>query len=320
MIMSEILAFLAFILKVLEYLSTVLDSKWITLPVTSLLNYLSAILLFLSIFLWLYSSNKRLEKVDAIAEEMKKINKLEWIAKYGFIGVLVSDLINLDKVRAHNIAGFQTISPIFSKLIPQSARDFYNLETGEQDQIQLRELHIVDTFLFNLINALPSGSVWMGISRLQSPEAWEEKSATIDFYNFHETVKKRSNLQEIKALRLYLFEDKKHMEDMSCVMNELHQNKLAVRYLLESGFSSDISLVWVPIDSDNKTNHLLDVNPIELLEGNSTTHQPLCAIKFVTRGGMELDEMNIYSAGVTFDQFALNFKKEWNKADSIIYC
>jgi hypothetical protein len=74
---SEILAGLALLVKILEYVGKQIpwgEGRTFE-PTAALFSYLSIALLLASVLLWLHSSNKRLEKVDDIAGQLGEMKK-----------------------------------------------------------------------------------------------------------------------------------------------------------------------------------------------------------------------------------------------------
>lgn len=306
------LAVLGAAAKVAEYGARGPLQPYVPASTADKLSALSWILFVLSAVVWLHISSKRLEKMDQIAQDLVQIRDMERLARYGLSGVLVASLLGGEHVHAHGKAGYETISPILWEHIPRSAKGFYDLDRGELEEIRLREFHIVDTFLLNLIKALPNGSVWMGISRLNSPDAWREKTAAIDFYNFHRDVESRSSKKEMTVTRLYVFNQDEHVDAMMPIMDQQRQAGIDVRHVTNRPNLRDISLVWIPThahsggSSANATQAAL-----EAVLRQDGAYQPLCAIEFQTRGGRELDEMVLHAPGRAFDELAFTFQSNW---------
>lgn len=250
--LSQFFVIIALLLQIIEYL---VNNFKAFLPLekvfsSELFPFFSILLLLGSALLWLQSTDERLEKIDEIESHLNRLGQLEKMSQYGHSSVLVANLH--ESTYAHVQAGYETISPILWKGIPQLAEEFHELKRGKDSPIVLKEYHVVDTFVFNLIKALPTGSVWMGISRLQSADAWREKTAHYEFHEFDITVKNRIQKREITVFRLYVFEDEQHIEEMMSIMQGQHEARLKVKYIIAKGNSAndnsldDISLIWTP--------------------------------------------------------------------------
>lgn len=319
---GEILAGLALVTKIIEYAvkSVMPVGMGTTLePLTGFLSFLSTAFLLAGVILWLHSSEQKLKKVDQIADQL---DRLEGKALYGSTGVSVANLLGLQngsETLAHCRAGGLTISPLLFDSIPRVVRDFYDLNSGDKDELKLKDRHMVDNFLYNLIKQIPIGSFWFGVSLLQNPEAWQKKTANMAYYNFQREVERRTENQEINYFRLLYFEDELHRENMDSIIQEQQKAKLQLRYKATASALEDTSIIWVPVKESKKAVKIKDLNfPIQELENKSNEFKPLCAIKFETRGGRDLDEMEIYSPKTSnFDRLLRNFKDNWKDARDI---
>jgi hypothetical protein len=292
----------------------------------NILHYLSVGLFMATAVVWLRSSDRKLKKVDDVAEKLvditKDLNHLQLIARYGHSGTLIANLVGLGG-RLNNLVHCQvgglTISPLLLEQIPRSARDFYQLGKGEQDQLTLREIHIVDSFVLNLIKELPRGSVWLGVTQLQSPEAWKQQTANAAFHEFQEEVVRRTSNGEIIFYRLWCFDDEGHMDQMKEVLKQHGNAGIRTRYLVGDEVPPDMSLTWVPrtaIGSGVASNPGNRDNPIEIIKSDHLA--PLCGVRFRTRGSRELDEMTLIAPeSDAFKQLRHDFSQCWLKASNV---
>lgn len=323
--LSEFIAGLALLAKILEQAGKLSGRAEVESFVT-IAGFLSISLLFFSIVLWLHSSTRRLEKVDLIAERLDKIKEeleqLDRMARYGSTGAMVNRLYGLqDKlnIRPHCQAGGLTFSPLIFDDFPKAVKDFYKLNRGEETELKIKDQHIVDNFLLHLITQLPKGSNWFGISRLQSPAAWGRQTANVAYFEFQNAVEKRTKDREINYFRLLLFDDDAHRESMEPILHQQEISEMHLRYIVGGSSMDDISIIWVPVHDLARADTVKDLDsPIDELAANTNTFQPLCGIKFQTRGGRELDEMTIYSPEtIEFKDMRLQFRTRWKNAKAL---
>lgn len=261
-----------------------------------------------------------------VTAQLKRIESvvvhLDQTARYGSTGVLVAALLGLQnkmKVREHCHAGGLTISPLLLENLPETASAFYDMLCGRKQELKLSEHHIVDNFLLNLIKALPPGSTWMGITRLQSREAWRSKSTTVAYYDFQRIAERQTKKRELNYFRLWCFDNERHFEHMKEIMNRQLKSGFQIRYTTGGGLE-DISIIWVPTADTADAVTIKEVdNPIDEVEARSDTFQPLCAIKFLPpRGGRELDEMTICSPSTDeFRRLCMEFQDNWRQAKDL---
>lgn len=324
--LSESIAGLALLAKIVEQAGKNSTNPQVQ-AVTAIAGFLSISLLFFSIVLWLHSSTRRLEKVDQISDRLDKIKaeleQLDRMARYGSTGAMVNRLYGLQdalNLRPHCQAGGMTFSPLLFDDLPKAVKDFYQLNRGEETELKIKDQHIVDNFLLHLINQLPCGSNWFGVSRLQSAEAWGRQTANVAYCDFQSAVEKRTKDREINYYRLLLFEDEAHRADMEPILLQQQTAELHLRYTVGGSSMDDISIIWVPVHDAHKAITLADLDdPIEELSADDPSEfKPLCGIRFQTRGGRELDEMTIYSPQTfEFKDMSLQFRKRWKTAKTL---
>ena len=289
-----------------------------------LLAILVAVVAFLAYYRAEALTGEGPEKIQIIAAQLERIRndlrELDQMARFGSSGLLVAALLGLqDKVKmsAHCHAGGLTISPILLQNLPETASGFYDMLQGIKHELKLTEHHLVDNFLRNLVKALPRGSTWLGITRLQSPEAWHDKTANVAFYEFQRIVEQRTKNQELINYRLWSFDDKKHLLDVDIkeIMHGQRDNGLEIRFKTEP--MEDISIIWIPTRETDKPVKIKQVDsPIEEIESKPDKFQRLCAITFKPpRGGRELEEMTIWSPkNDEFTRLCRYFDKNWKEA------
>jgi hypothetical protein len=326
---AEFVAGLALAVKVAEGVVKLVPSQgvWHLEPIALILAYLSWALLLVSVLLWLRTSAQQLEKVDEIARQLATANResalRDRVARYASGGVWVASLLDLRRRfdgHVHCHAGGVTLSHLLLDVFTNAAKEFHDLTSGQQEKLTLREYHVVDSFLLNLMKALPTGSIWLGISRLQSPEAWQRKSSHADFHDFQRLVESRTKARDIAFFRLWCFEDDNHFREMEPILARQAQAKLNLRHITGKSMPEDISIIWVPTSQVTHVNEIKDVNdPIAEIKERTFDFQPLCGINFETRGGRELDEMTLYSPkeGV-FRELCINFQNSWQKGNNFI--
>jgi hypothetical protein len=332
---SEGLAITGAVLKLAQIVG---ESYGLPQDAKNLLSGASVFLLFASVFVWLRTSRKRLEKIEGISEKVKAIDatvqkldpiaaaistlegefkSIDTIARYGAGGTHLAKLLRTE----HHVfgkTGGQTLSDVVLDLYSRAAQDLHGFTTatGNQHKVELSEYHVVDKFLFRLINALPIGTVWLGATRLQSSDAWTEGIAEPSYFQFDYVACQRTSAKTMRYLRLWCFDSLQRQEEARDVM--LRQMKFGIEVkALRSQRLKDFSIIWVPKEgAPAESAHGLDTQQLfnELALGQR--FQSLCGIEFRARGGKELDAMTLYGPG--HDEFRSMFSEfvsSWQVAE-----
>jgi hypothetical protein len=262
----------------------------------------------------------RIEQSNARHETLEKIfprlDQIEQIARHDSSRALVAALLGLqDNLKVHCHAGGLTISSLLLKDLPRTATQFYKMGEGKEDKLTLTEHQLVDNFLLHLIKALPDGSIWFGITRLQNLAAWRRKSTTAAYYDFQRIAEIRTRNQALSYFRLWAFDDEKHVQAMRDVMDRQCEAGFQARISVGRSLD-DISMIWIPTKPMQKALAVRDLNaPIDEMDEKADLYQSLCAIKFEARGGRELDEMTIFSpSNDAFRRLCIHFQENWKTA------
>jgi hypothetical protein len=259
--------------------------------------------------------------MDILQRIERELPELDHLARIGASGTLVTALLGLQdrmNFRAHCHAGALTISPILLENLPQTANAFYEMLRDQRREVSLKEHHIVDSFLRNLINALPRGSCWLGITRLTSAEAWAKDSANMAYYEFQTIAERRTKDGDLNYFRLWSLHDEEHVGRMRSLMTDQCSAGFRTRYAT-GALLDDISIIWIPARESGRLAAVEVSSPLDTLESQPDKFEPLCAIEFTrVRGARELDEMTISSPTTDkFKELCLYFRRHWESATSL---
>lgn len=271
-------------------------------------------------------TGKEPENLRTISKQLQRIEDellhRDQTARYGSSGLLIAALLGLQDSPdslSHCHAGGLTISSILLGNIPNTANEFSDLFHGKRTDATLTEHHVVDNFLRNLLRTLPVGSVWLGVTQLQSPDAWQELTANVAYYDFQTNVVRRVGNQELTYFRLWNFADDKHLRDpeIESIMRKQQEAGLQIRFTHKAALD-DLSLIWVPKHKTKKALTLGD-SPVDDIEAKANLLRPLCAIKFRNpRGGRELEEIKVYAPkSREFTELRRDFREGWESGKSI---
>lgn len=313
---SQKLVVASLIIKVGQYIGESLGYKNQFNTLFDFASFASIILFGVSIVLWLNKSQKKLEKLDGISV---RIEDIDLAARYGFGPVHLANLLRA-RTHAHGHAGGETLCDVMLRVYGNAAQDLHNLTTGSKDEVELAEYHVVDKFLANLIRVLPAGAVWLGVTKLQTADAWVKDSAEPSYFEFQELVEGRTKAHEISYFRLWCFDTEMRENEMVNILQAQKDAGVNTRTVVSAGVP-DMSLIWVPrkglkLNGSKKAVDLDALFPRLLSTG---AYEPLCAIQFTARGGKELDSMKLFAPNAErFTQLRIQFKRSWDRGKAVL--
>lgn len=281
---------------------------------------LSLLLFGLSLVLWLNTSRKGLEKVEALAQRVEDIKKelddVDHIARYGRGPVHLASLLRSQNF-LHGQAGGETLSEVFLHTYAVIAEDLYALTRGTKDRVEFVEYHLVDKFLLNLMRTLPTGSIWLGTTRLHDRDAWEKGHAEPSYFQFQELVEQRTRSKDIHYFRLWCFESLASKAGVMSTVRSQSDAGLCQRTCVD-GTVPDMSIIWVPVSGTARKQQPVCTPEFFSHAIANNEYSPLCAIEFRARGGKELDAMTLH-APVSDDFMRMRkvFLQKWSLAEAV---
>jgi hypothetical protein len=197
----------------------------------------------------------------------------------------------------------------------QAAEEFRRLRSGDATVVKLTEASIINLFLKNLVESLPTRSVWLGISRLQDSGAWEEGSAEPSYYEFERAVETRIQRENLTYLKVLCFENDERYEQMAHIAKRQVSRGLHLRSYVKPEMPNDMSLIWVPATSVLPECDLED--PIGFLERSNEKFEPLCGLRFGIRADREVYTMDLVGPNTQeFVDLKMVFRRCWKGAGS----
>lgn len=316
---GEFVALTAVLVKVIQLLAKPPE------PIKTSLETLSVALLFLSVFIMLRHVAQRMSSLDKVSKQVSDIadelERRDGAGRYGLGAAAVARLLDLARRegnRPHGQAGGRILSYLMLEVFTKAAHDMSRLAAGEGDSVDLIEYHVADRFVHALIDSLPAGSAWIGISRLQNVDAWRQQTAHVDFRDFQKAVERRCTGEQINYLRLWCFDEECRRKEMDTILEEHRKAGLVQRWMVDTDSADDLSIIWVPRRPMIKRTEIGNIErPIDEWESGIDL-EPLCGIRFKTRGGRELEGMTIFSpASDEFRNLCHNWERRWPRATAV---
>jgi hypothetical protein len=238
--------------------------------------------------------------------------RIDLVARYGASAVWLARLLNPQAADRQSLphckAGGETLSHLLLNRYTTTAEEFHRLQSGSAKGVKLIEASIINLFLKNLVEALPDGSVWLGISRLQASDAWGEGKAEPSYYDSENAVERCIRAKNLKYLRLLCFETQDRYAEMRHIISQQLRKGIHLQLLIKKDLPADMSLIWGPPTMQGGTFNVQD--PIRSLENQG--HVPLCGLAFGIRADREVYTMDLFvPSAPEFLEFNYAFGRAW---------
>jgi hypothetical protein len=306
--------------------------------VKTFLNIATIVLLLLSTLIYIETSWERLELIESKLERYaeasaqsfesmeSKLNQSQEVTDCTTVMRLIQGLIETPEREVTSpvrIAAGHTLKGLSTGPMRRHAEGFSRLgDPGQNEGMELKEYPLVDTFHFHLIKWLPRGSVWLGITRLDEPSAWEHVSGNKDYLNFEEELEERTGKRgNLTVLRIFCLGSEDKAVAMRGIMLGQLKARVHVRKLVERNSIDppDMAVIWAPKNGVNS--RPLQVpstgNVGQFFEQFKQTYVPVCALNVTPRNGRELDRVTVYAPqdyGEKFEELQEIFEKTWQRA------
>lgn len=250
---------------------------------------------------------------DALEELTNHIQDLETEAKSKISQRALNKTSAIKKV-PHVFAG-HTIADASYRHTNEFVGDLVGVYKRNRSEIKIDEHFVINEWLAKLSSCLENGSVWMGITHLDS--GWTEGGADPGFLNFSQTLENRSKKKQLIILRLYCLREMKALEELKKHFLEVKKSGIVARYCIVPNVANappDITILW------SKPRDFLDRrstnSPAATIAGRSAL--PLCAMEFTTRHGRSVSEVRVHDGkSDEFDKLKAIYDDAWSKGRSL---
>jgi hypothetical protein len=217
-------------------------------------------------------------------------------------------------------AAGEVLQNIVSDYIPRIAGTIDQFLKNPEGNIEVDDHSPIFSLIYRVGKNLPVGSAWLGITHMDSREAWTH-SLDDGLIQFRDLMRTRAKAIELEVYRLYYFENDNRRLALEPELQAETLSKIEVRTLTGAKQTPpDISVIFVPRNGRaqgrsrekprepiNKTD-----DPIGAL---MTTHTPLCVMQYETRAGALVTRLVINAgASDSFEWAAGQFTKWWKMA------
>lgn len=279
------------------------------------MRYGGVVLLMGSLVFAIVKIGEALELVEQIS---KRHFILDGMARYGASGVALANLLSQaedgEKRFPHAVAGGATLSELILEKYSLAAESFLDLLQKKQIEVSLPEESVINTFLRNLVNKLPEGSVWLGTSRLQEASAWHQATGEPSFLKFENRLEERVRGKEIVCFRSICFEDDSRLGTMGPEIEKQRKAGIKISTCINKRRPQDLTVIWIPTANKRlSTKEQSPENPWIELEKEKSGYVALCGLCFDIRGDRETSQLRIIPPnGQVFDGLKQDFLATWN--------
>lgn len=220
-----------------------------------------------------------------------------------------------------HISCAMTLEHIANDFLPNTAERVSKLNAKQySSSVSVSDLQVVTRLLEGLINKLPQGSVWLGLSKLQKPEAWGK-----DLGGWNEKLLERSENGDIHICRIWALDTDKQLKlrtgigeqskSIKEVMEDQQKRRVFVRYVVKP-YPDDFLLIWVPQADGTRLNlellASLPNDPISVLK--RAGYKRLHGLRFDISSSLVLATVNILSFDETERGEEAIFTAAWSSS------
>lgn len=204
------------------------------------------------------------------------------------------------------------LDEMIKSYVPNISHNLQGLAKNDSLELEIQDHSPIFELMYKMGRYLPKKGAWMGITRLQSSEAWTNPYDK-QFIHFRDLMRESAKKGEMSVLRLYFFETKEAYKNLKSVLEDEVENNIVTRYLIGGKPPPDISILWIPpknlnIDEDSMNDHHDD--PIS--RAFSLGYEPICLLDYDTYSGSLLTKMTICRpASKLFKGRVIDFRESW---------
>jgi hypothetical protein len=218
--------------------------------------------------------------------------------------------------RIHLLAGINVLQEMHKLNVHGNFKSMEGLGEKRAQSASLKDRSIAFLFLKELLELLPSGGVWFGVTHLTSPKVWRGKQLSEDFNNYRGNMWTRATAGDIRVFRIYYFSNAHDFHQMSTVLEDERNNGVLVRYMIGGQPPPDMSLLWSPAAPSKRSHLELDGitshSNIEAMK--SRGFLPICGIKFDVRSHEQLNDVEVNDPDSDeFRTLLRKFTEAWSK-------
>lgn len=252
-------------------------------------------------------------------EYLKELHANEFPALMAKIEEMGSDGNNKFHVQKTNKV-FKSV--VHNELLEQGkklveASEEISKASDNNPNLEIKEIWPVYDTLYQMSLGLPSGGVWLGITRLENPSAWKNPVIR-PFKDMKNNVGERAEKGEITVFRLYVFSSEDVFKELEEDLISEASKGINIKYIYDKPGGDrlrDISILWKPAQGSNgKADFSGNVtNPIEVI--NNAAFERLCGISFTDYLSAILTEAQIHAPeSDEFQKLVDHFSQSWKAA------
>lgn len=250
------------------------------------------------------------DKIETLSESTHALIRFG-----GAASTVAQALLRASEGGPHARAGTRALENYALTVLPNRANEL--LQLTPERTFRLVEHHYINDFLLRLVEELPAGSIWCGVTHLT--EGWLEPSAEPGYLEVVRRIQDRSRAGELTALRIYCSASEGDLAPLKAHLRRERESGIQVATLVAGAGEwrpPDLTLIWPPVPRELRAELVNQSDPIDRLRKSAPL--PACAMEFATTAGRMIRELNIHgSQSPAVLPLVQNFERAWGQAQQL---
>jgi hypothetical protein len=264
------------------------------------------------------------KKLDALAEMTGFFNRQE--KRLDTANLETNILRSLVRIyhqatpnRIHLLAGIKVLQEMHRLNVQGNFRRMEEFGDNRSGQVFLEDRSLAFLFLREILELLPTGGVWFGVTHLTNRKVWRGRELSDEFNDYRARMWDRASKREITVFRIYYFSSRDDFRQMQDTLDSEQENNVIVKYIVGgSNHPPDMSLLWMPVSTAGQTK--LDPEKVNSHLSVASMHSeglsPVCGIEFEVRSNEQLNKVFVNDPDSEgFKSLLRKFVDAWERDD-----
>jgi hypothetical protein len=167
----------------------------------------------------------------------------------------------------------------------------------ERKRMELYDYWPIHNYLDNLVDSLPDGACWCGITLLEKRDAWLNP-VDDKFKDFTNKIRERVQEKRLHVYRIYYFHTREAYKNLTSEIKKEVECGINIKIIIGPEHNclppDDISLLWIPRNRRSLKDSQLVRENLRMVD-DENCFQKLCAVQFGVKYGSVLTNLILFS-------------------------